>query len=251
MEYWRVEGGQQTMPAEFSPSADAGSELPRLALYLALPACWLWRQATDERERWVLWIPAFIGVGIGIYFGLNSEPPVWLGAAGLAIAVSLRVAFRSWPLPAAAATCLALVCLGLAAVQLRVALVSAPMLSREIGSVAVEGRVCEADLQPHGYRLYLDDVTIAGVPLEATPARVRLRVGAGFSPDRMGERIDVAARLGPISAPVAPGALTSKGTSTSSALERLGSHSVRRRRYRRKRMTVGFARCRARCPRCA
>jgi competence protein ComEC len=109
-------------------------------------------------------------------------------------------------LPAALATCLGLAFLGLAAAQLRVAVVSAPFLPREIGRAGVEGRVCEADLQPHGYRLYLDDVTIAGVALEATPHRVRLRVAAGFSPDRLGERIGATARLGPISAPLAPGA---------------------------------------------
>ena len=195
------------MSAEFSPTDDTGPPgQRRLTWHPASQVRWLWRQAAEERERWVLWVPAFIGVGIAAYFGLDSEPPLWLGAAILAGAVSVRVACRNWPLPAAIATCLALIFLGLGAAQLRVALVSAPILAREIGSVAVEGRVCEADLQPHGYRLYLDAVTIAGVLPEATPRRVRLRVGAGFSPDRVGERIGVTARLGPISAPVAPGA---------------------------------------------
>jgi competence protein ComEC len=173
---------------------------------LAASARWLAHQVAEERERWVLWVPVFIGAGIAAYFGLIVEPPSWLGASGLAGAVAMRVALRHRPLPAALATCLGLAFLGLAAAQLRVAVVSAPFLPREIGRAGVEGRVCEADLQPHGYRLYLDDVTIAGVALEATPHRVRLRVAAGFSPDRLGERIGATARLGPISAPLAPGA---------------------------------------------
>jgi len=173
---------------------------------LALAARWLARQAAEERERWVLWVPVFIGAGVAAYFGLASEPPVWLGAACLAAAVFARVALRRWPLAATAATCVALVFLGLTAAQLRVALVSAPILAREIGNAAIEGRVCEVGLRPHGYRLYLDDVTIAGMAPEATPQRVRLRVGAGFSSDQLGQRIGVTARLGPISAPVAPGA---------------------------------------------
>src|SRR5262249_34824141 len=180
MEYWLRRGGDQTMSAELSPTDDTGPPgQRRVAWHAALHVRWLWRQAAEERERWVLWVPAFIGVGIATYFGLHSEPPLWLGAAALAGAVGIRIGCRNWPLPAAIATCLALILLGLAAAQLRVALVSAPILPREIGSVAVEGRVCEADLQPHGYRLYLDAVTIAGVPPEATPRRVRLRVGAG------------------------------------------------------------------------
>ncbi len=173
---------------------------------LALAARWLAREAAEERARWVLWVPVFIGAGVAAYFGLASEPPVWLGAAGLAAAVFARVALRRWPLAATAANCVALAFLGLTAAQLRVALVSAPILAREIGKAAIEGRVCEAGLRPHGYRLYLDDVTIAGMAPEATPQRVRLRVGAGFSSDQLGQRIGVTARLGPISAPVAPGA---------------------------------------------
>jgi competence protein ComEC len=165
------------------------------------------RQAAEERERWVLWVPVFIGAGIAVYFGLASEPPIWLGAAGLTGTVAMRLAFRHWPLPATLATCLALGFLGLAVAQLRVALVSAPFLPREIGRAAVEGRVCEADLRPNGYRLYLDDVTITDVSPEATPQRVRVTVGKRFSPDSVGERIAITAYdLGPISAPLAPGA---------------------------------------------
>jgi competence protein ComEC len=165
------------------------------------------RQAAEERERWVLWVPVFIGAGIAVYFGLASEPPIWLGAAGLTGTVAMRLVFRHWPLPATLATCLALGFLGLAAAQLRVALVSAPFLPREIGRSAVEGRVCEADLRPNGYRLYLDDVTITDVSPEATPQRVRVTVGKRFSPDSVGERIAITAYdLGPISAPLAPGA---------------------------------------------
>ncbi len=29
-----------------------------------------------ERERWVLWLPVFLGLGIGFYFALPEEPPI-------------------------------------------------------------------------------------------------------------------------------------------------------------------------------
>src|SRR5215468_11004151 len=158
------------MPADSLDTADTQAQPAWRAFRLATSAArWLGRQAADERERWILWAPVLIGAGVAAYFGLAFEPPPWLGAIGLAGAVALRVACRRWPLAAAGATCLALAFLGLGAAQLRVALVSAPFLSRDISRVAIEGRVCEADLQPHGYRLYLDDLTVAGLTPEATP----------------------------------------------------------------------------------
>ena len=31
-----------------------------------------------ERDRWFLWLPLLFGVGIGLYFTLLFEPPLWL-----------------------------------------------------------------------------------------------------------------------------------------------------------------------------
>jgi hypothetical protein len=30
-----------------------------------------------ERERWPLWMPVMVGLGIAVYFGLSEEPPPW------------------------------------------------------------------------------------------------------------------------------------------------------------------------------
>src|SRR4030095_2584389 len=80
----------------------------RIAWRLAAVARWLARQAVEARERWGLWVPVFIGAGIAVYFGLASEPPIWLGAVGLVGAVALRLAFPRWPPAAPLATCPAL-----------------------------------------------------------------------------------------------------------------------------------------------
>ncbi|MCH6591279.1 MAG: hypothetical protein IH806_12380, partial [Proteobacteria bacterium] len=37
-----------------------------------------------ERERWALWLPVCLGLGVALYFALAVEPPLWLGAAGVA-----------------------------------------------------------------------------------------------------------------------------------------------------------------------
>ena len=43
----------------------------------------LFRAAADayaaEGERRLLWLPVFFGAGIGVYFSLTFEPPLWLG----------------------------------------------------------------------------------------------------------------------------------------------------------------------------
>src|ERR1700753_929907 len=47
-----------------------------------------------EGERRFLWLPVFFGAGIGIYFSLTFEPPLWpalaVALAGVSLAVLLR-----------------------------------------------------------------------------------------------------------------------------------------------------------------
>ena len=60
---------------------------------------WLAGVAADgdrtPRERWVLWAPGGLGVGIAVYFGLDSEPPLWVGAAAVATALGGIALVRS------------------------------------------------------------------------------------------------------------------------------------------------------------
>ena len=41
------------------------------------PGFWAWltRQLLEERERWILWLPVGLGVGVVCYFVLPVEPP--------------------------------------------------------------------------------------------------------------------------------------------------------------------------------
>src|SRR5260370_36665464 len=48
-----------------------------------------------ERDRWFLWLPVFLGAGIGLYFSLTVEPPIWIGFALGALAI-LAVAMARW-----------------------------------------------------------------------------------------------------------------------------------------------------------
>src|SRR5258706_1857129 len=70
------------------------------------------RVLSAERDRWFLWLPVFIGTGIGLYFSLTAEPPLWL-AVGLTGFATLIVAVVRWrEAGSAAALAIAAVALG-------------------------------------------------------------------------------------------------------------------------------------------
>ena len=77
------------MPSEGVRVWDDGAGAPPSPRALPFaPGAWLHRNLMAERVRWALWLPAFMGAGIGIYFWLTFEPPLWLGACALAAALA-------------------------------------------------------------------------------------------------------------------------------------------------------------------
>src|SRR5215471_1562965 len=175
MEYWRrvVLAGRFSMLPSTPDVAPVGSARSRSVFEALLSAAaWVARQAAAERERWTLWFPVLIGIGIGGYFALSEEPPVWTGIVATAAALGFFAMLRRHRLV------LGLMSLGLAAAELRVSLVASPMLTRELRAATVTGRICSMDLWPSGYRLILDHVAIAGIPAVETPVRLRLRASA-------------------------------------------------------------------------
>ena len=60
-----------------APADDFGIAIPHgvLRRFGAL----IGREIALERERWPLWLPAFLGAGIATYFALTVEPACWIG----------------------------------------------------------------------------------------------------------------------------------------------------------------------------
>src|SRR5689334_9722983 len=78
----------------------------------------VWTALSAEQDRWFLWLPVFLGTGIGIYFSLTFEPPFWLGLALAALTVA-AVAFLRWrERGIAAALALAAIAVGFAAAEI-------------------------------------------------------------------------------------------------------------------------------------
>ena len=157
-----------------------------------------------ERDRWALWLPVFFALGIGVYFSLDFEPPVHMtaSAAGLAtlLAAYLR---RSAFFPAGIAAAIAAA--GLFWAGLHTELARAPVLERSVGPTEVSGRILRQDRTQGPFRIVLEDASVARLPPERTPERLRLRLASlppGAGP---GARIAVLARLEPVPQPALPG----------------------------------------------
>ncbi len=160
-----------------------------------------------EWDRFALWLPVFIGAGIGIYFALPFEPGL-LGALALAVlGVALATATRKRQALRLTALALSAIGAGFFAATLNTALNDAPILTRELGLREVKGRVVEIFAHEDGAaRVVLDGVVIARLDAAATPARVRISVRKGLAGIRPGDWISLTANLGPPPQPVAPGA---------------------------------------------
>ena len=159
-----------------------------------------------ERDRWFLWLPVLLGTGIGIYFSLTIEPPLWLGLTLAAIAVS-RVALERWhERRIAAALALAAVAVGFAAAEVETRLVAAPVLERPTGSVVVEGRIIEVEPLPEGKRITLEPRRIGELPRGKLPARIRITLRESAGAAIPGEGVSVLAQLYPPAGPAMPGA---------------------------------------------
>ncbi len=130
-----------------------------------------WAEA--EQGRFVLLLPVAMGAAILVYFGLKSEPPLWLGpSVSLASLAALIIGWR-W-LPARFLAGLALAAgLGFAGAQLRTASLP-PLLDVPYGSVAVTGTITSIDDLPTGRRVTIAPARLDDGPPLARAIRVKL-----------------------------------------------------------------------------
>jgi competence protein ComEC len=156
-----------------------------------------------ERVRWALWLPVGLGAGVGLYFLLPTEPPLWIGLCAAVAGLAATAGLHGRLLGIAAAAFLALT-LGFALAEIRTRAVTAPMLDRSIGPAPVEGRVIELEHREGSVRLTLDRLSIPRLASQRTPERARITL-RGARPDiPIGARVRVSAILRPPSEPAAP-----------------------------------------------
>jgi competence protein ComEC len=160
-----------------------------------------------ERERFFLWSPVALGLGIAAYFALPLEPSVGVAFAPLVLAVILALMIPRGTIAAAFAMGLCIAGAGFAIAKLRVETVRAPVLVKALHSVEVKGVVTLVEIKtPRGQRLTIAAPEIAGLAAEATPAFVRVRTMSAKSLAAPGDRVRLrVTTLSPPAKPPLPG----------------------------------------------
>ncbi len=154
----------------------------------------------------LIWFPVFLGCGVAAYFALPWEPPLALGAGGLAVATVLAWVVRRRPdllVPAMGVVALAL---GFAVSQARTMIVAAPVVQERLGPTTVVGRITLLETFPNGQRVTLERPRVIGLGPASTPEKVRLRLRGAQPEMAPGDWARFRAVLTPPPAPSAPGA---------------------------------------------
>ncbi len=159
-----------------------------------------------ERDRWLIWTPVLLGLGVSIYFLLPREPSLTSGLSLFAGTVALGFALRHRPGWARLAAVLAMIAVGFVAAELRTAYVMAPVLRAPTGAAIVSGRVAEVELQEKSARVLLADVRVSGLEPARTPAQVRIGLTRYSDIPKLGDRVNLRAKLFAPPSPAAPGA---------------------------------------------
>ncbi len=160
----------------------------------------------DDAQRWPLWCPVGLAVGIALYFSLPFEPPPWAGPGALLLGLLAALAARGRTALMAAVIAATLVAGGFAAAQLRSTWVAAPVLEKPVRSATVVGRVVQNAAHGDGGRILLEDVRFLRPSVEVVPARIRVNLRAFDATLVPGDWVELRGGLMPPAAPAQPGA---------------------------------------------
>lgn len=162
----------------------------------------------EQRGRLALFVPVFLGIGIGSYFALPREPsPAEWSFIGVFAVLSLIAVWRLPEDVSPLAGAAVLICLGMMITGHRAGQVAGPVLNyRYFGPI--EGRIVKIDRSASdALRLTLDEVVLQGVSRHRTPVHVRISLHGhqGFIQPEPGLRVMTTGHLGPPPGPAEPG----------------------------------------------
>jgi competence protein ComEC len=163
--------------------------------------------ALAERERWPLWMPAGFGAGIGIYFQLPFEPAGVSALAGaiLGVAAAVGALRMRAPLARAGLAAVGTVLLGATAAIVQTDIVAAPVLKRNVGPAAMEGRIETIERRGAKSRVVLTDLLSKRLQARNAPRHVRISIQSAGVELLPGQWIRVTAKLMPPPGPAEPG----------------------------------------------
>ncbi len=166
----------------------------------------LMRRLEAEQERWFLWMPVLLGLGIGLYFALPSEPHILTALAPLAVILGLLPAAPRRTGVMLVLAALSAAAVGFALAKMRVEWVRAPVLAKQISSVELRGYVELVEPKAtRGQRVTLRLTSTGDLPPETRPFRARVSTGKTTPGLRAGSAVHMRATLMPPAEPALPG----------------------------------------------
>jgi competence protein ComEC len=163
-------------------------------------------QLEAEQERWFLWLPVMVGLGIVGYFMLPTEPLLSVALIPLAVALILSLVWREGIGAIIVGGAFLAVSLGFGLAKLRTEIARSPVLERQFGLVDVRGFVELVEPRPNrGQRLTIRVVTLGALVPEKRPYRIRVRTMAALPGLKPGDGVRVKATLAPPAIPSLPG----------------------------------------------
>lgn len=193
---WGVAG------AESFPETYGARLTPREAPAAALS--WIRRSFAAEADRYFLWTPVFMALGIGTYFSLPFEPDIWPALMALAATGLLLWGVRRRPMMALCAAALFATAIGFGAAVWRAERVAAPVLERPLSGTLI-GRAISVEKTETGALLaVIAPQSFSSLAEDKLPAKVRLNIRIRDAALRPGAVVELRARLMPPPEPVSP-----------------------------------------------
>ncbi len=136
----------------------------------------LTNQFLADRDRWVLWLPVCVGFGVGVYFSLSGEPPVWAG--GLIILVASLVTYlkRANFIVLCNGLVIITITIGFTTAHWRTLSVVHTVLQKRIGPTSISGRIPHVENFENGPRITLEKIRFPFLMSYEMPQKVSLKL---------------------------------------------------------------------------
>ena len=160
----------------------------------------------SSRPEFSLWIPVFLGIGVGMYFAIPVFIPPALSFGLFAITVIAAILMKRAHPFFFIVVAIGCVFLGVWGAGQRAERVDSPRIDRETAPLNITAEVARIERLPGGHRrLTILPHEIQSFSAEKTPARVRLIARTGGDVLTPGDIVEVRAVLMPLPGPVVPG----------------------------------------------
>ena len=154
----------------------------------------------NDFQRWPLWLPVFLGLGICLYFSLPFEPPLWIAGGGMFV-FGVTLVFVRLQLLRLLCLSIGMMTLGFSVALFRTYLLHTQMLHYPLPPLILEGCVNQVELKPIQQGTFYQRLILTNLKAktaEKLPSKIRLSLRGKRERLWPGQIIRLKAKLNPI-----------------------------------------------------